>query len=323
MSNHSEEKMSVPYLLPPALNPGDKIAIISPATTVRPEYIDGAADFLTAEGYLPVVMPHAKGPADGSFAASDDDRLKDMLNALRDPETRAILCARGGYGCNHLISRIPAALIHHDPKWLIGFSDVSALHAMYQRAGVVSLHAPMAKHLATLPPEDYCTRAMMRILKEGLPVEYIVPSHPLNIPGAAEGILVGGNLAVINGLGGTPFDPVQSALANGHEHPILFIEDISEAIYAVERMLIRLHLNGQLHLLGGIIVGAFTEYRPDKNHPDMETMISRLFDRIGLHIPVAFEFPAGHIDDNLPLPLGASLILSVTHEATIVTFEAV
>lgn len=319
MSNLSEKQMTAPYLLPPALKPGDKIAIISPATTVKPEYIDGAVEFLTAEGFRPVVMPHAKGPADGSYAASEDDRLTDILSSLRDPEVRAILCARGGYGCNHLISRIPAALIHHDPKWLIGFSDVSALHAMYQRAGVVSLHAPMAKHLATLPPDHYCTRALMRILKEGLPVEYLVPAHPLNIPGEARGILVGGNLAVINGLGGTPFDPVQSALANGHERPILFIEDISEAIYAVERMLIRLHLSGQLHRLGGIIFGAFTEYRPDRNHPDMETMISRLLDRIGLRIPVAFGFPAGHIDDNLPLPLGASVILSVTHEATILT----
>lgn len=304
--------MTVPSLL----KPGDKVAIISPATIVNPEYIDGAARFLASQGFTPVVMPHAKGPAHGSFAASDSARLSDLADALKDPSVRAILCARGGYGCNHLLDKLPASLIAADPKWLIGFSDVSALHALWQHCGVVSLHAPMAKHLTLLPADHYCTRAMMRILTEGLPVEYFANPHPLNIVGEAHGTLVGGNLAVINGLAGTPYDPFATP------RRILFIEDISEAIYAVERMLIRLRLSGQLGNLAGLVVGSFTEYKPDRNHPDMETMISRLLaETTGVDFPVAFGFPAGHTDDNLPLALGAEARLSVCREGTILTLS--
>lgn len=302
---------SGPMITPVPLHPGDRIAIISPATIVNPDYIDGAAALLTAEGFVPVVMPHAKGPSSGSFAASDSARLDDITEAYRDPSVRAILCARGGYGCNHLIDKIPAELISADPKWLIGFSDISALHALSQYAGVVSLHAPMAKHLTQLGADHYCTQSLLRILREGLPVEYFVPPHPFDRPGEAEGILVGGNLAVINGLAATPFDPMGNT---GDVPKILFIEDISEAIYAVERMLIRLRLAGQLDKLKGLIVGQFTEYKADRNHPDMETMISRLLGEV--EFPVLFDFPAGHTGDNLPLALGARAVLSVTPEGS-------
>lgn len=303
-------------LIPRHLQKGDKIAIVSPASSVLPEYIDGAAALLIAEGFDPVVMPHAKGPASGSFAACDSDRLADLTLALNDPAIRAIFCSRGGYGCNHIIDRIPATLITSDPKWLIGFSDISALHALWLSAGVVSLHAPMAKHLTLMPANDECTRMLIRTLKEGLPMEYILPSHPLNRMGEAEGIITGGNLAVINGLADTPFDPF-SRIAR--DKTILFIEDIGENIYEVERMLIRLRLAGHLDKLAALIVGQFTEYRPDKNHPDMETMIAaRVADT---DFPVIFNFPAGHIDRNLPIPLGATAHILVTPTQTSLSFS--
>lgn len=297
---------------PTPLSPGDKIAIISPATIVKEEYIDGAARFLKQEGFIPVVMPHAKGPASGSFAADDEGRLSDLTDALRNPDIHAILCARGGYGCNHLISKVPEELLRKNPKWLIGFSDVSALHAMQLNAGIQSLHGPMAKHLTEEDPEHYTIRAMMRLLSQGLPTEYFAAPHPMNIEGEGEGILVGGNLAVLNGLADTPFD----VLKNVDKMPtILFIEDISEAIYAVERMLLRLALGGKLQKLKGLIVGNFTEYRPDRNHPDMETMISRLLASLpDITFPVAFGFPVGHTPDNLPLVEGSHAHLTVTDE---------
>lgn len=300
--------------IPPKLQPGDTIAILSPASVVREEYIDGAVRTLESLGYRARVMPSAKGPSCGSYAASDDARLADLTAAYADPAVRAILCARGGYGCNHLLGRLDPALIASDPKWLAGFSDVSALHALSARAGVASLHGPMAKHLTLMGPEDECTLLMHRILSEGLPAAYTVPPAPFNRPGRAEGRLTGGNLAVINGLAATPFDPL--AAENLTDRPILFIEDISEAIYAVERMLIRLHLSGALRSIAGLIVGAFTEYRPDRNFADMNGMISGLIDRIGLDIPVAFGFPAGHVDRNFPLVLGAKTTLDVMPEAT-------
>ena len=305
--------------VPPSLTRGEKVAILSPASVVKAEYIDGAADFLRSEGFEPMVMPHAKGPASGSYAASDANRLSDILEAYKDPSIRAILCARGGYGCNHLLPLIPPALIASNPKWLIGFSDISALHALSQHAGVVSLHSPMAKHLSTLPPDDISTRCMMRILTEGLPLQYDVPAHPLSTPGEAEGVLIGGNLAVINGLSDTPFDPLRIPGPK-----ILFIEDISEAIYAVERMLIRLQLSGRLSEVTGIIAGHFTEYRPDRNFQTMEEMISQLLGNQNSafhipHIPIALGFPAGHTDHNLPLPLGARAKLTVADGFTRLT----
>lgn len=303
-------------IIPPSLSAGSKIAILSPATIVNPDYIDGAERLLSDEGFSPLVMPHAKGPASGSFAASDADRLSDLLDAWSNPEINAIFCARGGYGCNHLIDKIPLSLVRENPKWLIGFSDISALHALSLRAGVASLHSPMAKHLTELGVADPATIRLLQILRSGPHgLEYSTQSHPLSIPGVAEGRLVGGNLAVINGLAATPFDPIARA---DSEDTILFIEDISEAIYAAERMLIRLRLAGHLQKMKGIVAGQFTEYRPDRNYQDMEHMIAAVTE--GLGIPVAMGFPAGHVDLNFPLPLGCKARLSVSPHSTSLSF---
>ena len=313
--------------IPASLKPGDKIAIVSPASVVNPDYIDGASAFFEARGFCPVIMPHAKGPASGSYAATDSDRLKDITDAYGDPAIRAILCARGGYGCNHLLPFLPPALIASDPKWLIGFSDVSALHALSSHAGIVSLHAPMAKHLATMPIDDISTLSLMKLLTQGLPHEYNVKSHPLNVSGEAEGILVGGNLAVINGLADTPYDPL-----NIPGPKILFMEDIGEHIYEVERMLIRIILSGRFDEIAGIICGQFTNYSADRNFQTMEEMIANLLSPDSpllslapgntsllhslpsLHrskLPIALGFPSGHTDCNLPLPIGAKAKLTV------------
>lgn len=303
-------------IIPPVLKDGDRVAIISPASTVKPEYIDGAVEFLRAEGLEPVVSRHAKGPASGSYASDMESRLGDFCEAWRDPSVRAVLCARGGYGSVHLLPHIDLEMLRDDPKWLIGFSDISALHAMLSAAGVASIHGPMAKHLAEDDPEHYATRAMMRILREGLPVEYFAAPHPYNICGTAEGRLAGGNLAVINGLAATPYD-----VLNPDTPTILFIEDISEAIYAVERMLRRVIMSDAFRNIKGFVVGHFTEYRhPDANHPDMDTMISRLLKENGINnIPVAFGFPAGHTADNLPLVCGAQARLRITPEGVLLS----
>lgn len=302
--------------VPKNLKKGDRIAILSPASTVNPAYVDGAANFFRQEGYEPVVMPHAKGPSEGSYAASDPDRIADLRDAYIDDSIRAVLCARGGYGCNHLIDRIPEDLIADNPKWLIGFSDITALHALSQKAGVLSLHAPMAKHLTTLPADHYCIRALMNILENGLPVEYKSPSHTLAQTGIAHGTIIGGNLAVFNGLSDTPYDPLRIPGPK-----ILLIEDIAEAIYAVERMLIRIKLSGRLSEVTGIIFGQFTDYRADRNFQTMEEMISNLFKihNSKFKIPIALSFPVGHTDDNLPIPLGASARLTVTPQSTTLT----
>ena len=276
-------------IFPDKLKKGDKIAIISPASAVKEEYIDGAAGFLRREGFEPVVMPHAKGPAAGTYAANEYDRSRDLRQALLDPEIKAILCARGGYGCVHLIPSVTDDEIRRNPKWLIGFSDVSALHALWHRAGVASVHAPMAKHLSTEGDNDFSTRSLVNILTVAPAVFYNVSGHHLNIAGRAEGRILGGNLAVLDGLAATDCDLLA---ASDPEGVILFLEDIAEPIYKVERMVTRLALSGALSRVKGLIFGQFTDYKPSANHDSMEWMLADTLSRHHLRdIPVAFNFP--------------------------------
>lgn len=302
-------------IYPPALEKGDRIAILSPATEVKPEYIDGAVRLLEEEDLSPLVMPYAKGPSAGSFASSESQRLGDLKDALHDSSVKAILCARGGYGCVHLLPHFTSDEIRSNPKWIIGFSDVSALHALWVKSGVASLHAPMAKHLTLEGRDDFCTRCLLDILFGKTGMDYRVSAHQFNRPGLARGRLTGGNLAVLNGLAGTPYDILDGC---GEEGVILFIEDISEAIYAVERMLIRLALSGTLGRIRGLIVGQFTEYRADRNYGSMEEMIDSLLTRYGISgIPMAFNFPVGHVMLNFPIVEGALVDFSVTPEEVV------
>lgn len=295
-------------LRPASLRKGDKVAIISPSSAVNEEYVLGAAEALRSRGYEPVIYPGAVGNESGSYAASVGQRAEDLKNALTDPSIRAILCARGGYGAVHLLPLISPSLVAANPKWLIGFSDISALHALWRRAGVSSLHAPMAKHLTLEKHDHAATSTLFHVLEGGIWTEYPVEPHPFNRLGEAKGVLLGGNLAVLNGLAATPYDLLTGEDAKGS---ILFIEDISEAIYAVERMLMRLWLSGALSKYAAIVVGQFTEYRADRNHASMEEMIDDFLRRAEVEIPVIFGFPVGHVSENMPLVEGAQTMLSV------------
>ena len=299
-------------IFPEKLKKGDKIAVISPATVVKEEFIDGALEFLRREGFEPVVMPHAKGPAAGTYAANEYDRASDLRQATLDPEVKAILCARGGYGCVHLLSAVTDEEIRANAKWLIGFSDVSALHAMWHRAGVASIHGPMAKHMTEEGDNDFSTRSLINLLTVSPSVNYKVNSHPLNLPGRAFGRLLGGNLAVLDGLAATDLDMLT---ANDAEGTILFMEDIAEPIYKVERMLSRLAMSGALSRAKGLVFGQFTEYKPSANYEEMEWMVSDVLSRHRIKdIPVAFRFPVGHVKENLPLVEGDYVELRVTPE---------
>lgn len=299
-------------IIPESLHEGSKIAILSPASIVKEEYIRGASDFLRKQGYEPVVMPHAAGLADGSYASSLKNRTDDFITAWTDSDIEAVLCARGGYGAAHLIPALDAAMLRENAKWLIGFSDISALHAALFTAGVASIHGPMAKHL-TEDPEHPSTLALMRILA-GEKMDYVVEGNEFNRPGEARAQIIGGNLAVLNGLAAGPYDILAKA---GSDGAILFIEDISEAIYAVERMLWRLYLAGTLQKVKGLIIGRFTEYRPDRNFRSMEDMIDALLSRIDFpaYIPVAFGFPTGHVTGNLPIVQGAEVYFKVSRDS--------
>lgn len=299
-------------ILPPALEKGDRIAIISPASAVKEEFVEGAMEKIAGRGYEPVLMPFALGNVSGSYSAPKGDRLIDLYDALEDDDIKAVLCSRGGYGCVHLLPHLSRSAVTSNPKWIIGFSDVSALLSMMYQSNIASVHGPMAKHLATMPADDACTSALFNILESGGEFDYSFPGDSRNRPGKVSGVLKGGNLAVLNDLAGTPFDMLSS---RRNEDVILFLEDISEPIYAVERMLMRLYLSGELDNVRGVIFGQFTEYKPDKNFHSMEEMLENLT-RLPLFpkVPVAFNFPVGHIDRNFPLVVGVDVELDITSE---------
>lgn len=288
-------------IFPPKLRGGDTVAIVSPASAVDPLLIEGAANALKRMGLKVRIMPHAAGRK-GSYSASADDRLHDLQAALADPQVKAILCSRGGYGAVHLLDKIEPR-----PVWLIGFSDISALHALWHSRGIASIHGSMAKHLALFPASDMANRALEKILIFGEQPDYEFTSHPLNRNGSVWGNMVGGNLAVLGGLIGTPMSLLKP-------DSILVIEDIAEPIYKVERILHQLRLAGVLKSLRGLIVGQFTDYKPDANHPDMETMIAEMV--TGYDYPVAFNAPFGHVDGNLPFIEGQEVQLTVDSDSS-------
>lgn len=294
-------------IFPSPLTKGDKIAIISPASHILPDYVDGACNAIDQMGFQPVVSNHCKGQC-GGYSGTIEQRLADFLEALHNPEVKAILCSRGGYGVVHLLEYLSAEDIAENAKWLIGFSDISALHAAMVASGVVSIHASMAKHLTQFGVDDEATVALFNILQGKLPT-YQTPSHPFNKPGTATGTLTGGNMAVLCGLLDTEFD----LLSRGD---ILFIEDVGEEVYKIERMLYNLRLSGVLPMIKGLIVGRFTDYRnPDGNGDSMEQMVKRMVEPYD--IPVAFDFPVGHVDENMPLIEGAQVTLTVADTVTL------
>ena len=294
-------------IFPSPLTKGDKIAIISPASHILPEYVDGACQAIAQMGFQPVVSTHCKGQC-GGYSGTIEQRLADFLEALHNPEVKAILCSRGGYGVVHLLEYLSADDIAENAKWLIGFSDISALHAAMVASGVASIHASMAKHLTQFGVDDEATVALFNILQGKLPT-YQTPSHAFNKPGTATGTLTGGNMAVLCGLLDTEFD----LLSRGD---ILFIEDVGEEVYKIERMLYNLRLSGVLPMIKGLIVGRFTDYRnPDGNGDSMEQMAKRMVEPYD--IPVAFDFPVGHVDENMPLIEGAQVTLTVADTVTL------
>lgn len=311
---------------PRALRRGDRVAIISPSGPVPPERVEGAIAALRQWGYEPVVGQHAlcqcRQWGAVQTAGTDDERFADLLWAITDVSIKAIWCSRGGYGAVRLLERIDRNLVWQHRKWLIGFSDICALHALWSHGGVMSLHAPMAKHLSEHGIEGEVSEAIHTALSTRKTPVYHVPPHELNRSGAAFGKLVGGNLAVLTALLKSDFDVMRKSKSKTRD--ILFIEDVGEEIYRVERMMHQLRLAGILPSLKGLIVGQFTRYHLGGQLTSTATDTQQQLYRMIAHMvepydyPVAFGFPAGHVDRNLPLILGAPTGLQVTSAGTTV-----
>lgn len=295
--------------IPAPLRDGDRIAIVSPSGPVDSALVYAAADTLRGQGYRVDIFPSALGKC-GQYAASDSARLADLSAALTDSTVRAILCSRGGYGAVHLLDSLSALPLECDPKWLIGFSDISALHALLASRSIASIHGNMCKHIA-LGPDDEDNATFLAMLRGYRPAYEFAPDS-LNRCGQASGRLLGGNLAVIAELINTPYDVIQPGT-------ILFIEDVEEPIYKIERIMYQLRLSGVLPRLGGLIVGQFTGYRPNDSYETMERMIADM--TAPYTYPVAFNVPIGHVDHNVPVIQSAEVTLTVTPEGTSLSFQ--
>ncbi len=296
--------------------------MVTPASSQPDMLIDSAISKLREHGFEPVVMPHAYGKEFGSYPASDEARAADIMSAFSNDSIDAILCTRGGYGTVRLLPMLDKEIIYNNPKWLIGYSDISDLHSFLYHAGVASIHGPMTSHLAQEPDSIAATQYLYQLLSTRLPLRYDVATSRYNKHGNAKGRLVGGNLMCINGLAETPYDVM---MPSDDEDVILFIEDVGEKIYAIERVLMRMHLNGSLKHLKGIIVGQFTEYSPSEDFQSMEDMMYYWLKKWGYYdndnpIPIVFEFPVGHVTNNYPMPIGTMATLSVNDEGTTIIF---
>lgn len=281
--------MSVAF--PPArpVSPGSRLAIVAPSGPFLRERFEKGVGILTQR--YEVSFDSEIFERTGYFAGSDQRRLAELKKAIRDPSVDAILCARGGYGATRLLPDLDPREVAEANKLLIGFSDVTALHALWARAGVRSLHGPMVASLAVAEP-DIVQAWYEEVEGKKGPAEWSLDAL---VEGSAEGRLFGGNLAVLASLIGTPFAPPLDGT-------ILFLEDVGERPYRVDRVLTSLQQAGWLDQCAGFVIGAFTEGDPG---PDGVTTEEVIRDRLGhLGVPILTGFPAGHIDDNHPLPLG-------------------
>ena len=296
---------------PPYLKQGDTIGIVATARKISLEEIRPAVRLLESWG-LNVKLSGNLFYEDNQYAGTDSERVADLQSMLDDNTVRAILCARGGYGSVRIIDRIDFAKFSNNPKWIIGYSDVTVLHShIHSLFGIETLHGTM--------PLDFTgneTEATLSLKKAlfGEDMSYTIPSHSLNKMGISSGTLVGGNLSILYSLRGTVSDI-------DTEGKILFIEDLDEYLYHIDRMMINLKRGGKLEKLKGLIVGGMTDMH-DNTIPFGKSAHEIILDAVKEYsFPVCFDFPAGHLKEkNLAIILGREVELSVSPTKTALRF---
>lgn len=289
--------------LPPFLKPGDTIAFTSPAGYVSQEEIEPARKILQSWGYQ-VRIGETIGKRDCTFGGSDESRLADLQALLNDPSIAAIMCARGGYGVNRILDHLEFSRFRRHPKWIIGFSDITALHLhVYRQAQIASIHSKMCnsfpKDWEAAEPLIQETIISIKSLLEGQAMRYTALPDTYNRLGDAEGILVGGNLAIIVSMMGT--------LSEIHtDGAILFLEEVGEYWYSIDRMLTTLQRAGKLAHLKGLIIGGFNRVKvEDPGEAFGRDLYDIVMSKVGAYAyPVCFGFPVGHQKNNYALVHG-------------------
>ncbi|KQR95243.1 LD-carboxypeptidase [Chryseobacterium sp. Leaf180] len=303
-------------IFPKALKKGDKIAIISPAGSVEPLQLKSTLDLISKKGFQHVLGKnlYTKYSHGYSYAGNEKQRSEDLNWALNDPEISAVWASRGGYGCQHLLPNIDLKGFKKNPKWYIGYSDNTVIQSYLYQKGFASIHGQTVKTSGFgVTDESY---ALIFDILKGKKPDYKLKTNNFNKAGNVEAELVGGNLALIYALLGTPYN-------FNFKDKILFIEDIGEKFYALDRMLMSLELAGVFKQIKGLIIGGMTgmeDKESNKNYDDsFDSFAYKIIsERVSAYdFPVAFGFPNGHIHDNRPLILGAKAMLNVGEKSSL------
>jgi muramoyltetrapeptide carboxypeptidase len=291
-------------ITPPYLKKGDTIGIVCPAGFMAPEKMQACINTLRKWGYNIKTGITANSSSENYFSGSDDERLNDFQQMLDDDSVQAVLCGRGGYGITRIVDRISFKKFVLQPKWIIGFSDITVLlNHVYSNCGISTIHGPMAGAFNDPEPENKYLLSLRKAL-EGKKIQYHANVHPFNRKGEAVGELVGGNLALIAHSTGTDSD----IKTKGR---ILFIEDVGEYLYNIDRMMYQLKRSGKLKKLAGLIVGTFTDNK-DTDRPFGNTAEEIISEAVrDYDFPVCFGFPVGHGKENLALKIGVGYKLKV------------
>ncbi len=288
-------------VIPPFLKPGDTIAIVATARKIGKEEILPAMGLFESWG-LKVEFSQDLFEVENQYAGNDDKRSQQLQWAIQHPIAKAIFCARGGYGTMRIIEKVYFSQLTANPKWIFGFSDITALHChLLQMEHIASIHSPMCITIPESTPESVQS---IKDVMFGKGINYEIPTHPLNRKGNAEGELAGGNFSLLYALKGTSHFPDMVG-------KILFIEDLDEYLYHLDRMMLSFKMTGILSRLGGLIVGGFTDMK-DNPVPFGKTAEEIILEHVsGYSYPVCFGFPAGHIKDNRALMMGVKGRLGV------------
>ncbi len=299
-------------MTPPYLKPGDKIGIVSTARKISREELQPAVECFQKEGFE-IIFGKNLFKELNQFSGTDDERAEDLQLMMDNPDIKAILCARGGYGTVRIIDKLDFTTFRKNPKWVCGFSDVTVLHShIWQNFGIKTIHSIMPVQLKKLGGESAAAKTLVKSLK-GDPLDYEFSAHLLNRNGNAEGILVGGNLSILYSLLGSVSD-IDTA------GKILFLEDIDEYLYHIDRMMMAMKRAGKLDKLKGLVIGGMSDMKDNaipfgKNAEEIIVDAVKEYD-----FPVCFHFPAGHIDANCALYIGKSTKLEVSKAKSTLVF---
>ncbi len=294
---------------PPYLKRGDKIGIVAPSGKIEPKVVEEAEKFITNADFVPVFGKNIL-KREHLFAGSDDERTEDFNNMIYDSSIKAIWCARGGYGFIRIINKIDFNHLMKNPKWIIGFSDITIFHSVLSnKLNLRSIHGEMPNSF----PKNKGADEIINIIQNNIKPTTLKPNK-LNKTGKATGKLIGGNLTIIHNLIGTDFDfnPLSK---------ILFIEDIGEYDYHIDRMIQSMKLAGKFDNLSGLIVGQFTDIK-DGATPFGKSVYEIIYDALKEYdFPILFDFPAGHSNPNYPLILGSEIEIIINKKQSIFNYK--